>query len=472
MPQKTLFHAYFTHYRAEAVRIADIALMLLCGIFAFHLRHPDTPLHHMHLLTLACGTLCFALLSPPCHLYRPYRMRRFARQLLPLLMAHGTTLLALLALLFFAHIAGDISRLWIGLWFVTAWGSMALMRLAFAQRSQGNDFAQRLILLGDSDRTQAILHDLQKQSDSIAVRAVYITDAPYEPWFDTSPNTPPIPRSASLAQLAEICRCETIDATLVTSDLEPHPDAAAILSQLELLPCRVQYCLPHSFFGRPLADIGMLGDVSVSAIPVVTIFRAPLRTLDYIIKRSSDIFFSAALLCLFAPLMLAIAALLACEGEGPILFRQLRHGFAGNAFFIFKFRSMRPHAEATTQATRNDARITRMGRLLRRTSLDELPQLFNVLRGDMSLVGPRPHALSHNQHYEKRIARYAMRHRIKPGITGFAQAHGWRGETDTIEKMEKRVEYDLYYIEHWSLWLDIKILLRTAFLCWRHPNAY
>jgi lipopolysaccharide/colanic/teichoic acid biosynthesis glycosyltransferase len=170
---------------------------------------------------------------------------------------------------------------------------------------------------------------------------------------------------------------------------------------------------------------------------------------------------------------LMIAALIAVETPGPVLFRQTRNGFNGKAFSILKFRSMRvlENGPVIRQVTRDDPRLTRFGRALRRTNIDELPQLFNVLRGEMSLVGPRPHAAAHNSEYERRITTYALRCHVKPGITGWAQVNGYRGETKTVDLMEKRVEFDLWYIKNWSMWLDLKILLLT-FIRELRPSGY
>jgi exopolysaccharide biosynthesis polyprenyl glycosylphosphotransferase len=163
------------------------------------------------------------------------------------------------------------------------------------------------------------------------------------------------------------------------------------------------------------------------------------------------------------------------SSRGPIIFKQLRHGWDGKPVKIYKFRTMAVHKEApgcVTQASKNDARVTKFGAFLRATSLDELPQFINVIQGRMSIVGPRPHALEHNEQYKDQIDDYMKRHKVKPGITGWAQINGWRGETDTLDKMKKRVEYDLYYIENWSLWFDLKIIVRTLFTGFAHKNAY
>ena len=173
--------------------------------------------------------------------------------------------------------------------------------------------------------------------------------------------------------------------------------------------------------------------------------------------------------------MLAIAMAVKLSSPGPIYFKQKRNGWNGSVINVYKFRSMYLHQEddgQVTQATKGDPRITPLGRFLRRTSLDELPQFINVLQGRMSIVGPRPHAVAHNDYYKLHVPRYMLRHKVKPGITGWAQVHGLRGETDTIEKMEKRVEYDLFYIEHMSLWFDLRIMAMTVFKVFAGRNAY
>jgi putative colanic acid biosysnthesis UDP-glucose lipid carrier transferase len=193
------------------------------------------------------------------------------------------------------------------------------------------------------------------------------------------------------------------------------------------------------------------------------------------IKAMEDGFLAALILLVASPWMLLIALGVKLDSPGPVLFRQKRHGWDGTAIEIYKFRTMVMHEETAgqvTQARKDDARVTRFGAFLRRTSLDELPQFVNVLQGRMSIVGPRPHAVEHNEQYQDLIDTYTQRHRVKPGITGWAQVNGWRGETDTLEKMQKRVEYDLYYIKHWSLWFDMKIIFLTLTKGLFHPNAY
>jgi exopolysaccharide biosynthesis polyprenyl glycosylphosphotransferase len=195
------------------------------------------------------------------------------------------------------------------------------------------------------------------------------------------------------------------------------------------------------------------------------------------VKDALDRVLAASALLFLAPLFVAIAAAIRLDSRGPAFYRQQRHGLNGRIIHVLKFRSMRSDrcddggSGVVRQATRQDPRITRVGHWLRRSSLDELPQLINVLRGDMSLVGPRPHAVSHNQHYAQLIHRYDERNRVKPGITGWAQVNGLRGETDTVEKMARRIEHDLHYVENRSLRLDLAILLKTLRVGFVHPEA-
>jgi undecaprenyl-phosphate galactose phosphotransferase/putative colanic acid biosynthesis UDP-glucose lipid carrier transferase len=242
-----------------------------------------------------------------------------------------------------------------------------------------------------------------------------------------------------------------------------------LVRMLRALPIPV-HLLPDenvaTFLGARAGNIGTTFTVELQ--------RAPLSGAEQCLKRLFDVVGATAMIGLLSPLMLLSALLIKFDSRGPVLFRQKRNGFNGRVFAIYKFRSMRvlEDGERIQQATRDDPRVTRIGRWLRRTSVDELPQLFNVLLGDMSLVGPRPHAVAHNNDYQTVVSNYAFRHHVKPGITGWAQVNGLRGETQTVEIMAKRVEHDLWYINHWSLWLDLRILVKTLFLAYRQPTAY
>jgi exopolysaccharide biosynthesis polyprenyl glycosylphosphotransferase len=209
-------------------------------------------------------------------------------------------------------------------------------------------------------------------------------------------------------------------------------------------------------------------------LATLKILHAPLSLRDQLAKRSIDIILSMLFIFLALPIFMIVAIAIKLDSRGPVLFRQRRNGFNQGEFKIYKFRTMTTLEDGLQfrQATRNDRRITRVGAFLRRTNLDELPQLLNVLLGHMSLVGPRPHAVAHNDAFEKKIQLYAKRHNVKPGITGWSQINGYRGETDTLEKMKNRVQCDIYYIDNWSVFFDLYILIKTVFSKKSYNNAY
>lgn len=256
----------------------------------------------------------------------------------------------------------------------------------------------------------------------------------------------------------------------ITLPLDHSGKLQALLHQLENTLVEIRW-IPD------LAALHTLGHRAVHflGLPAIDLHRPASAGIAGLAKEIFDRLFAAAVLLLLSPLLLVIALAIKCTSAGPVLFSQLRTGLNGRQIRVWKFRTMRQHREADgrlTQATRDDPRITPVGRFLRRTSLDELPQFFNVLTGDMSVVGPRPHALQHNDLYKDKLAMYMQRHRVKPGITGWAQINGYRGETDTDEKMARRIELDLHYIRHWTFRMDLKIILWTAFKGWVDDNAY
>ena len=259
------------------------------------------------------------------------------------------------------------------------------------------------------------------------------------------------------------------DSALLLFDADTMKTVVRAVDSLSEIPLRLQ-----------LLPIGMLDFMHSSRIGyygcarVIEISSGPCWVADRLLKRSLDLVVGTAATVLLMPLMLIVAAWIKLDSPGPVLFQQTRHGYNNKPINVLKFRTMVAHADngQFCQATRDDPRVTRIGRMLRRTNIDELPQLLNVVRGEMSLVGPRPHAVSHNEMYDGQIARMARRHNVKPGITGWAQVNGFRGETDTLEKMRDRVEHDLYYIDHWSFAFDVKILIKTVFSKKSYENAY
>jgi Undecaprenyl-phosphate glucose phosphotransferase len=278
-------------------------------------------------------------------------------------------------------------------------------------------------------------------------------------------------RDASASELRTILRdsrtlhCESVLLLFGSDGMDAVGRAVEILSEM---PIRVQL-LPISMleFMR-CSRIGFYGRARVFELA-----SGPNWIMDLLLKRSFDLIVAVAASLLLLPLMLIVAALIKLDSRGPVLFRQIRHGYNNKPIKVLKFRTMVSYEDREfRQATRDDPRVTRIGRILRRTNIDELPQLLNVISGTMSIVGPRPHAIAHNEMYDGYIARMSRRHNVKPGITGWAQVNGLRGETDTLEKMRERVEYDLYYIDNWSLAFDFKILLMTIFSKQSYENAF
>jgi Undecaprenyl-phosphate glucose phosphotransferase len=240
-----------------------------------------------------------------------------------------------------------------------------------------------------------------------------------------------------------------------------------VRDQIKALPVAARLVPDQSI--RSLSELNTL-----KSAPTVVLQRAPLSETQRLMKRTTDIVVSSLALVFFLPVMALAAVAIKLDSPGPIIFRQIRKGFNGKHFLILKFRSMtvQENGPEIVQATSNDLRVTTIGRLLRSSSIDELPQLWNVLRGDMSLIGPRPHALAHDNYFESLLSDYAFRHHVKPGITGWAQCNGARGATPTIEHIEQRVKLDLWYINNWNIWLDVIIVVRTIFEVLRKRNAY
>ncbi|CAI0797524.1 Putative colanic biosynthesis UDP-glucose lipid carrier transferase [Serratia grimesii] len=282
-------------------------------------------------------------------------------------------------------------------------------------------------------------------------------------------NDSEIKYSGSLDKLVDDARQGRIDYVYIAMNMSEENKFKKILSQLTDTTCSVMF-IPDVFTFNILQS----RTEEVNGVPVVPLFDTPLNGINKVFKRVEDILLSFLILIFISPVLLLISGAVKLTSSGPVIFRQTRYGMDGKPIRVWKFRSMTvmENDNIVTQAKKGDARVTKVGAFLRRTSLDELPQFFNVLLGGMSIVGPRPHAVAHNEQYRSLIEGYMLRHKVKPGITGWAQINGWRGETDTLDKMQKRVEYDLEYIRDWSIWLDMKIIFLTVFKGFIHKAAY
>ncbi len=332
----------------------------------------------------------------------------------------------------------------------------ALVRIVVAANKVGFVTAQRVFLLGTSHDVADFLNHYQPWDLGLHILGSSVLTPRSETVFlDDREQT----LRADLARAIETARLLRPDSVFV---IVPWSDSATInrcVSELMALPAEI-----HLGPERVLDRFDNMRISKLGRIATLQLTREPLSPLEVLIKRVFDLVVAAGILVCLAPFLAWIALLIRLDSAGPVFFVQRRYGFNQRPFRIIKFRTMTTtdDGDVIVQARHNDTRVTRVGRWLRAWSIDELPQLLNVIKGDMSLVGPRPHALSHNREYEQKISLYARRHNVKPGITGWAQVNGLRGETDTDDKMLKRVEHDLHYIDNWSLWFDVKILLLTA----------
>lgn len=274
----------------------------------------------------------------------------------------------------------------------------------------------------------------------------------------------------SIASATEFVKANNVQHIYIALPLSAQPRIQTLLDNLRRETTASIYFVPDILsFELIQANINI-----INGIPIVAVCESPFVGFNSTIKRVSDVLLSLLILVLITPLMLLIAIGIKLSSPGPVLFKQRRYGVDGKEIVVYKFRSMTvmEDGDQVDQATRFDPRITRFGGFLRKTSLDELPQFINVLQGQMSIVGPRPHAISHNEMYRGLIKGYMIRHKVKPGITGWAQINGFRGETDTVEKMQHRVDYDLDYLRNWSLFLDLLIIFKTVGVVIKDKNAY
>lgn len=277
------------------------------------------------------------------------------------------------------------------------------------------------------------------------------------------------PLLGALAGLPEYVRKHSIDVVYIALPTRDEQIIAGLLAELQDTTACVYFAPNILMFSLMQART-----YEVNGFPLIAVWEIPFSNLQYALKRLIDILVAGLALIFLAPLLVLIAVGIKWSSPGPVLFKQRRYGMNGREIIVYKFRSMKvaEDGDVIVQAKRNDSRVTPFGAFLRKTSLDELPQFINVLQGRMSIVGPRPHAVAHNEQYRRLISGYMLRHKVKPGITGLAQVNGFRGETDTLDKMKMRVDYDLQYLRNWSLGLDLRIIFKTAFVFFQSNNAY
>lgn len=457
------------------LRLVEFALLMLCGIVPcliyVGIRSPI--LWHYPLIVLA-GSLAAVILIEFTDGYQMPALRSplaYAGRLL-LVLAGTFALLALSG--FLLKISSIYSRIWFAAWFLSAFADLLVLRLVMARLirrwARNGRMERRAVIVGGGANAESLIRAVEQQPlNDIRICGI----------FDDRDNrrSPPVvagyPKLGNISELIEFARIARIDMLIVSLPMAAEARVLSMLKKLWVLPVDIRLSAHANrlhFRPRAYSYIG--------AVPMLDIFDKPINDWDSVAKRAFDIVFSLVGILIFSPVMIAAAIAIKLETSGPVLFRQKRHGFNNEVIEVFKFRSMytdQCDPAAKMVVVKNDPRVTRVGRFIRKTSIDELPQFFNALFGSLSLVGPRPHAVSaqsHNKLFDEVVDGYFGRHRVKPGVTGWAQINGWRGEIDTDEKIRMRTEYDLYYIENWSLWLDLKILLLTPIRLLNTKNAY
>jgi Undecaprenyl-phosphate glucose phosphotransferase len=424
---------------------------------------------------LLATMLLTALFVVPCGLGRDYSLKRLLmpKEQLRSVFFHWNTAYSLFVFVLFLSYATDfysrgsiVAQYVAGLVTVLTVRGLTTQIVARGLR-KGSLGGKRVVVVGEAATASEITRRLKRGAQGVDI--VSVVKIPVGPQGHVAPASQRTETQAALAAVEEIGRKTEIDDIIIGLPWTESGRIRTFVENLAVVPATIHLASDTTSVWAQSPVLARVG-----TLPTIRLSRAPLTLKDRIFKRAFDLVVAGLLLVLLSPLFLAIALAIKTTSRGPVLFRQRRHGFNQSEFRIFKFRTMTTLDDGPIirQATRDDKRITGVGRFLRAKNLDELPQLLNVLAGQMSLVGPRPHAVAHNNEFEEKIRLYARRHNVKPGITGWSQVNGLRGETDTIEKMRQRVEHDLHYIDNWSLFFDIKIMLLTVFSRESYRNAY
>jgi len=459
-----------------AVRIVEFLLVVTLGfaIYLAYVEHDGESAHIVYLGAVLIAATANMLILQALDLYRMPAFNRFVRSFTRIVMAWTVVMAGMMSLAFFVKVGADFSRVWIATWYAS--GLLALfgdrLALSFLARrwiKEGRLY-RRAVIVGGGPEAEQLIKALEASADTdIRIVGIFDDRGPDR----VSPLVAGYPKLGNIDELVEFARTSRLDLLIVSLPVSAEKRLLQLLKKLWVLPVDIRLSAHTNKLRFRPRTYSYIGNV-----PFIDISDKPIADWDYVKKWLFDKIVATAGLIALAPLMVLIAIAVRLDSKGPALFRQKRQGFNNNLIDVYKFRTMYAEstdAEASKLVTKDDPRVTRVGRFLRKTSLDELPQFFNVVRGDLSLVGPRPHALkakAADELYSDAVDGYFARHRVKPGVTGWAQINGWRGETDTQEKIQRRVEHDLYYIENWSVTFDLYILLMTPFALLRGDNAY
>ena len=460
-----------------AVRIIELLIAAAAGftIRALYIGGTNAPVAINHYSVIMVTAMVVPVTFQVFDLYSVEALRQFTRRSARLVVAWSCVFVPLTVMAFLAKTGtGGFSRVWLASWYGAGLALLLLFRALMSVLVQRWNREGRLeryaVVIGGGKRGADLIRALDESSDT----DIRITGVFDDRSGERSPsNVAGYPKLGTVSELVELARKVRIDLLIVSLPINAENRLLEILKSLWVLPVDIRLSAhTNKLRFRPRA-YSYIGDV-----PFFDVFDKPLADWDYILKSIEDRVIAFLALIALSPLMVLTAILIRLDSKGPVFFRQKRFGFNNELIEVYKFRSLRTDMEdanASRLVTRDDPRVTRVGRFIRKSSIDELPQLFNVLKGDLSLVGPRPHAVmakAADRLYTEVVDGYFARHRVKPGITGWAQVNGWRGETDTAEKIQRRVEHDLHYIENWSVLFDLYILAMTPFSLANTKQAY
>ncbi len=469
--------AYSPIVIAGAVRVADFILLSLIGIaLYFGYMVSLAAFRWEYIAAILAMTMTAVICFQAADLYDVQMFRGQLRQMTRIISSWSLVFLLFIGASFFAKLGSEISRLWLSAFFITGMATLVAGRLSLRtlvrRWAREGRLDRRTIVVGADSSGEELIEALEAQADSdIDVLGVF-DDRNDSRALDTCAGKPKL---GKVDDIVEFARRTRVDLVLFALPISAETRILDMLKKLWVLPVDIRLSAHTNRLQFRPRSYSYLGKV-----PTLDVFEPPITDWDLVMKWMFDHFVGGITLILAAPVMALVALAIKLDSPGPVLFRQKRFGFNNERIDVFKFRSLyhdRADPMASKVVTKNDSRVTRVGRFIRRTSLDELPQLFNVVfKGNLSLVGPRPHAVQgrlQSRLFDEAVDGYFARHRVKPGITGWAQINGWRGEVDTEEKIQKRVEFDLYYIENWSVLFDLYILLRTPLaLLTKSKNAY
>ena len=469
-------HAYSPIVLAGLVRMIEVALVVSVGFAVYVIYVVPVAGFAWHYPAAIIGIAVLALLAfQAADIYQVQAFRGHEKQYMRLASAWSVVFLIAITASFFAKAGVQFSRAWLGSFYVLGLFALIGFRrglfLLVRRWTKEGRLDRRTVVVGADGNGETLIRSLAAQRDS-DVRVIGVFDDRNDERSAASCDG--VPKLGTVEDLVDFARQTRVDLVIFSLPISAENRILQMLKKLWVLPVDIRLSAHTNklrFRPRSYSYIG--------SVPVLDIFDKPIADWDVVMKWLFDKLVGWAALICAAPIMLIVAIAIKLDSKGPILFKQKRYGFNNELIEIYKFRSMyvdQTDATANKLVTRDDPRVTRVGRLIRKTSLDELPQLFNVVFfGNLSLVGPRPHAVhakALNRLYDDAVDGYFARHRVKPGITGWAQIHGWRGETNSQEKIQQRVEHDLYYIENWSILLDLYILAQTPFALIRSENAY